>query len=769
MSITVEKSYHLFEKYLWRENAKTKIDTKLTTITLHSPGSTYSMAVTNDGLLLHLYYGKNVSGDLSYMLFDDGPVIMYPDTREKVNFMSGTAFEFPCHGTGDYRETCLAVRDCNNASAAELKFVDVKTFRGKPALDGLPATFALRTMGQDDEAEEEYDCETAVITLEDSFCGLRAELFYTVFDNLDVITRSVKLTNFSDKDIDITRILSLCVDFNHADFEMITLPGSWGRERIPERAALRHGFTSVGSVSGVSSHGANPFIALVSPNTDEQVGQVFGFNFVYSGNFLAGAQVTEQFTTRIVMGINPFDFEWKLEPGETFTAPEVVMVYSDRGLGQMSRTFHDLYRTHLIPQRNLPDNPVLINNWEATYFNFDTDKLIAIAKEASKNGIDMLVVDDGWFGRRNSDNCSLGDWVVNEQRFPWGFSRLSRELGDLGMKLGLWFEPEMVSKDSDLYREHPDWVLHIEGRDLTESRAQYVLDFCNPAVRNRIFYAMKAVIRSAKINYIKWDMNRRLTEVSSPYLPKDRQRETFHRYMLGVYELMGRITNAYPDLLIENCSSGGGRYDPGMLYFSPQIWCSDDTDACERVKIQYGTSLCYPTSTVGSHVSDCPNHVTGRTVPFETRAHVAMAGTFGYELDITKIPAKDREQIPEQVARYKKYAHIMRDGDLYRLAEGVPDSFDAFMYVSKDKTEALFTFVQLAARVNLPARRIRLFGLDEDIEYVTEDKKVYSGSSLVNAGIAVSVKGDVGSLQIYLTKNKPKKLPYTPLFPVLTH
>jgi alpha-galactosidase len=400
---------------------------------------------------------------------------------------------------------------------------------------------------------------------------------------------------------------------------------------------------------------------------------------------------------------------------------------------------------------------VLINNWEATYFGFDTDKLIAIAKEASNCGIEMLVVDDGWFGKRDSDNCSLGDWVVNEEKLPGGLPRLADAVNALGLgiKLGLWFEPEMVSRDSDLYRLHPEWVIHIEGRELSESRAQYVLDFTNPVVRDYVFNMIKAILDSANVEYIKWDMNRRLTEASSPYLPRECQRETMHRYTLGVYELMERLTAAYPNLLLENCSSGGGRFDPGMLYFSPQIWCSDNTDAICRTAIQYGTSLCYPTSAVGSHVSVCPNHVTGRTVPPQTRAVAAMAGTFGYELDITKIPEEDRTKIPEQVARYKKYAHIMRDGDLFRLSGGLQGSLGccdcgAFMYVTKDKSEALFSYIKLQNIPNLPAPRIKLFGLDETAVYETEYGETYSGSALVHAGLAVNIRGDYGSLQVYL-------------------
>jgi alpha-galactosidase len=742
MSITIEKSKKTYSKYIWQKNADVPLETELTTVTLQSPSSTYAMAVTEDGFLLHLYWGKKVTGDLSYLLFGKNPATLAENTRDKGTFMDSVPFEFPAHGTGDYREPCIMVRDKGNASAVELKFVKAEIIPGKPPLDGLPATFT-RVDG---------DCETVVITLEDAFLGLQAELLYTVFEKLDVITRSVKLTNKGTDDTIITRVLSACAEFDRSDFDMITLNGSWARERIVERSKLHHGKQSVDSVKGESSHQSNPFFALVSHNADEEIGEAFGINLVYSGNFFAQAEVNQHKNTRAVMGINPFDFEWKLEPGESFTAPECIMVYSAAGIGQMSRTFHDLYRDHLIRSEwNKKDRPVLINNWEATYFNFDTDKLIDIAKEASKRGIELLVMDDGWFGHRDSDNSSLGDWVVYEKKLSGGLKHLTDEVNKLGMKFGLWFEPEMVSPDSDLYRAHPEWAIHIEGRSLTQMRGQYVLDFCNPAVRDCIWAQMKAIIDSANIEYIKWDMNRQITEAVSSYLPHDRQRELWHRYVLGVYDLMGRLVTEYPHILLENCSGGGARFDPGMLYFSPQIWCSDDTDAIERLKIKYGTSFCYPVSTFGSHVSDCPNHTVGRVTPFDTRADVAMVGTFGYELDVTRISEQDREKIPEQVARYKKYAHIMRDGDQYRLVNGVPDTYDAFIFVTKDKSEALFTFVQILARPNYPVRRISLRGLDESAVYETGGKQ-YSGSALQNAGIEVAVDGDFKSKQMYFKK-----------------
>jgi alpha-galactosidase len=742
MGIEITRSRKAYSRYIWQKNTHVPLETDLTVITLQAKNSTYAMAVTDDRYLLNLHFGGKVTGDLSYLLFGKNPATTVENLRDKSSFMDSVPFEFPCHGTGDYREPCLMIRDKSNASTVDLKFKDVKVTDGKPKLQGLPATFG-----------DDNNCETAVITLEDDFTGLRAELIYTVFEKLDVITRSVKLTNISDENIGITRLLSACVDFCHADFDMITLNGSWARERIVSRAKLHHGKQSIDSVKGESSHQSNPFFALVSHNADENIGQAYGFNLIYSGDFFAQAEVTQHRCTRALIGINPFDFEWLLTPGESFTAPEAVMVYSNTGIGQMSRNFHDLYRNHLIRSVwNKRERPVLINNWEATYFNFDADKLYDIAKKASRSGIDMLVMDDGWFGHRDSDNSSLGDWVIYKKKFPNGLKKLVDDVNALGMKFGIWFEPEMVSPDSDLFRLHPDWAIQIKGRELTQSRGQYVLDFSNPEVRENIKSQMKAVLDSANIEYIKWDMNRQITEAASTYLPKERQREIRHRYVLGVYELMEWLVSSYPHILLENCSGGGARFDPGMLYFSPQIWCSDNTDAIERLATQYGTSLCYPVSSIGSHVSDCPNHTVGRTTPFSTRGNVAMAGTFGYELDITKIAEAD--EIPAQIARYKKYSHIMRDGDQFRLPpEGNNTGrYDAFIFVTKDKSEALFTFVQILNRPNAFPYMVCLRGLDPDSDYLAEDGTVYSASALMQCGIEIAVNADFESKQIYFKK-----------------
>lgn len=701
---------------------------------LRANNTDYMMKVCEEGYLAHVYYGNKVPDeDLTYLLrLDESPFTPATNDRDRASFMDTLPFEYPCFGLGDYRESAFKIMDASGMSTCDLRYVSHKMYEGKPKLEGLPATFAT----------EESGCSTLEITMYDKYADIEVVLIYTAFDKLDVITRSAVITNKSEKPFKITRALSACVDFDTDKMDMITLNGSWARERAVERCRLHHGKQLVDSCRGESSHQNNPFVALCDNNADEDKGEVFGFNFVYSGNFYAQAEVTQHKKTRFLMGINPLDFEWLLEKGESFTCPEVVMVHSDEGIGKMSRTFHDLYRNNLIRgEYKDKRRPILINNWEATYFNFDTDKLIDIAKEASKLGIEMLVMDDGWFGHRDSDNSSLGDWFVYEKKLKGGLKYLVDEVNKLGMKFGIWFEPEMISPDSELYKAHPDWAIQIKGRPLTLCREQYVLDYSRKEVRDYVYGMMKKILDSANIEYIKWDMNRQLTEVGSATLPAERQRELWHRYVLGVYDLMDRLTTDYPHILLENCSGGGARFDPGMLYYSPQIWCSDDTDAIERLKIQHGTSMCYPCSAMGAHVSDCPNHTVGRNTPFKTRGHVAMVGTFGYELDVTRIPQEDRDAIPAQIEEFNKFNKLVRTGDHYRIGNMFEDNtWDAWEFVAKDKSEALFEFVQVLARPNERSRRIKLKGLEPEAYYYEEsepDKKI-SGAALMNAGINIA-------------------------------
>ncbi len=746
MGILFKEFHKDYERWAWQINGNVSYAEDLKMFTLNAKDTSYVLGVLDDGYIIHGYFGKKIpDDDLTYLLrLTENPWTLKTNLRDKGTFMDATAFEYPCHGTGDYREPCLMVMDNDGMTTCDIRYVSHKIYKGKPALEGLPATFA-----KEDEAE------TLELNCIDKHTGLEVVLVYTAFENLNVITRSVRLKNSGNAPLNVKRVLSACVDFDNDGYDLITLNGSWARERVLERSKLHHGKQGIDSVKGESSHQNNPFMALVSHNADEDMGEAYGFNFVYSGNFFAQAEVTQHKCTRAVMGINHFDFNWLLESGETFTAPEVVMVYSCEGIGGMSRTFHDLYREHLIRgEYKDKRRPILINNWEATYFNFDTDKLIAIAKEASKLGIEMLVMDDGWFGHRDADNSSLGDWYVYEKKLKGGLKYLVDEVNKLGMKFGIWFEPEMISPDSDLYKAHPEWAIQIRGRELTMSREQYVLDYSNKEVRDYIYGLMKNILDSANIEYIKWDMNRQLTEVGSASLPKDRQRELWHRYVLGVYDLMNRLTTDYPHILLENCSGGGARFDAGMLYYSPQIWCSDDTDAIERLKIQHGTSICYPASAMGAHVSDCPNHTVGRSTPFSTRGNVAMVGTFGYELDITKIPQEDRDAIPAQIAEFNKYNPILRTGDQYRIGNIFEDNmWDAWIFVAKDKSEAVFTFVQVLGRPNYRNRRVKLKGLDPDAMYKNmTNGEIHSGTALMNAGIFIGLNGDFASQVIHFVK-----------------
>ena len=701
--------------------------------------------VDEEQFLGHVYYGERLNDyHLAHELrIQEGPFVPSRNNRDRGSFLDSFPMEYPAHGLGDYREDAISIETLSGNTGLSLNYVSHRILKGKPALAGLPASFG-----------REEDCESIEILCEDAFTGLQAALLYTVFEQADVITRSVKIINKGKEAFYLTKVISASIDMDNREFEAISLHGSWARERQIQTVPVSHAKLSVESTRGESSHQDHPFLALKTKGTDQEHGEVYAMHFVYSGNFKALVQNDQFDQVRMMMGIHPEDFKWKLMPGEEFQAPEVVMVYSHEGLGRMSRIFHDFYREHLIrsPYKN-KKRPILINNWEATYFEFNTEKLIAIAKQASKLGIEMLVMDDGWFGNRFDDNRALGDWIVNEEKLPGGLKYLVDEVNKLGMKFGIWFEPEMISPESELYKEHPDWAIAIKGRTATRSRNQYVLDLSRRDVLEHAYESVAKILRSANIEYVKWDMNRQLTDLGSACLPADQMGELYHRYVLAVYELQERLMKEFPYLLLENCSGGGARFDPGMLYYSPQIWCSDDTDAIERLKIQEGTALIYPLSAMGAHVSDCPNHTVGRVTPFETRGYVALAGTFGYELDVTKIPEEDRKMIPEQVAMYHKYNDLVREGDYYRIASYRENHyFDCYGVVKKDKTEALFTFVQVLNRPNYHSRRILFQGLDPEKNYRIEGEEgVYTGDVLMKAGYLVqNLWGDFKARLIHL-------------------
>lgn len=705
---------------------------------LDTLNSSYIMGIVDkENFIGHAYYGKKCRDyKMGYLMrTGEAPFIPSENGRDRLSFLDAFPFEYPTHGLGDYRESCIQVKTKGGHSAVSLSYVSHSIYTGKPKLEGLPATFG-----------EEHECSTLELVCVDNVLKLKVILYYSVFEDTDVLTRSVKIVNENEEPIYLTKVLSACLDMDNKDFELLTMHGSWARERKIQYRKIGYGQQGVASLRGESSHQDHPFMALKAGDATQEMGDVYGIHFVYSGNFFAQAELNQFDCVRAVMGINPKDFCWKLDKNESFQAPEVVLTYSSNGLDGMTNSLHKLYRNHLVRSPySHTKRPILINNWEATYFDFNTEKLLQIAKQASSLGIEMLVMDDGWFGKRNDDNTSLGDWQVNEEKINGGLKYLVDEVNKLGMKFGIWFEPEMISPESELYRAHPDWAIAIPERTAGKARNQYVLDLTRQEVRDYVYECVAKVLRSANIVYVKWDMNRPLSDIGGANLPADRQGELFHRYVLGVYELQERLITEFPELLLENCSGGGARFDPGMLYYSPQIWCSDDTDAIERLAIQEGTAMIYPLSSMGAHVSDCPNHTVGRVTPFETRGYVALAGTFGYELDVTKIPEEDRKMIPQQIQMYHKYNDLVREGTYYRLASYTQNhEYDCYMVVSEDKKEALVTFIQVLNRPNCKSRKICLKGLLAEENYTvaeetqnTAEKKVYAGDTLMNAGILV--------------------------------
>ncbi len=721
---------------------------------LDTANSTYCILVSEKGYIAHCYYGPKIADDdISYLTrqkeygFSDSPVF-----REKLSLLDFLPQEMPTDGVGDFRYSALAITNSTGNNAVELKYKSYQIIDGTEKLQGLPHVFAsANSKGQ-----------TLKLTSTDEILGVTVDLFYTIFDDIDAIVRWSKITLDStskENHIYIKKALSAAFDMDNDNYETITLNGTWARERHIDRHPIHMGIQRACSIRGETSHQEQPFTAILQKNTDWNSGNVWGINLIYSGNFEAQIQRNQFDTLRATIGINAENFSWKLEPGNFFETPQAVLAFSNNGLNGMSHSFHDLYRNHLIrsPYKNQM-RPILINNWEATYFDFDTNKLLDIAHEAHKDGIEMLVMDDGWFGHRSFDDSSLGDWIVNEEKLKGGLKNLVDQVNALGMKFGIWFEPEMVSPDSDLFRAHPDWAIQIKGREPGMARCQYVLDITRKEVRDYIMNSVETILRSANIEYVKWDMNRQICDVGSADLTADRIGEYFHRYVLALYSMQEQLITDFPNLLLENCSGGGARFDPGMFYYSPQIWCSDDTDAIERLAIQEGTALVYPLSTMGAHVSVCPNHACGRTTPFKTRGYVALSGTFGYELDITKLPPEERAMIPRQIALYKKFSPLVREGDYYKIAAASENGeYDCWASISRDKKQALVTFVQLYNHPNNKTRMIKLAGLDAEklykITWPDEAQEKYpplklSGSTIMNAGIPI--RRDWGDYQAQL-------------------
>lgn len=702
----------------------------------------YIIKVLRNNQIGQLYFGKKIHPKDNYNYLLESayrPMSAYMYEGEYQFSLEHIKQEYASYGTTDFKYPAYEILQKNGSRITNFEYSGHKIYSGKPKLNGLPATYT----------EEDSEADTLEITLYDKEIHTELILNYTIFNNESAIARSCKFINKGRENIELTNTMSMCLDLPDCNYELIQLSGAWSREREVRKRELEQGIQAINSTRGNSGHNHNPFIALKRPNADEFQGEALGFSLVYSGNFLAQVEVDNYDVSRVLMGINPFGFTWHLESGEEFQTPEAVMVYSDKGMNGVSQTYHRLYRTRLARgQWRDKVRPILINNWEATYFDFTEDILVNIAKTAKEDGIELFVLDDGWFGTRCGDTSGLGDWYANTDRLPNGISGLSKRIEDLGMKFGLWFELEMVNKDSDLYRKHPDWIIQTPNRSNSHGRNQYVLDFSRKEVVDYIYEMVDKIISESSISYIKWDMNRCITECYSAALPAHRQGEVFHRYILGVYDLYERLIKKHPHILFESCASGGGRFDAGMMYYAPQCWTSDDSDAVERIKIQYGTSFAYPLSSMGAHVSITPNHQVFRNTSLETRGNVSYFGAFGYELDLTKLSKEEHEVIKKQVEFVKEYRDLIQKGTFFRLQSPFENNISAWLVVSEDKNTAIVAYFKVLNDVNCPFRRMKLHGLDENLLYsvkgtsssaktdINKDtNNLYYGSELMNLGL----------------------------------
>ena len=717
---------------------------------LYNQEISYIIKILDNDQPGQLYYGKRLTHreDFSH-LFEYAMRDMSPYAFEGNSTFSleNIKQEYPTFGCGDMRFPAYEIERENGSHVVEFVYKEHKIYDGKPKLEGLPATY----VESDDEAQ------TLELVLEDTSINTRIVLLYTIYEAFPVIARSVRFECDSDEKITLLSAMSACVDLPDKDYEMIDLAGVWARERHVRRHKLDYGIQSIYSMRGCSSYQFNPFLALARENADEFQGQVYGFSLVYSGNFLAQTEVDNYDTARVLMGIHPNGFKWTLGKGESFQTPEMVMVYSEAGLNGMSQTFHKLYRTRLA-RGTWRDKvrPILINSWEAFYFDFDAPKLLGLADAATDLGMELFVLDDGWFGKRDDSTSSLGDWYPNEEKLKGTLKELAEKINAKGLKFGLWIEPEMTNKDSDLYRAHPDWLLAEQGKRICHSRTQYVLDFSKKEVREYIGDMLENLLAEVPVSYIKWDMNRSLMAAYSAKLPRDRQGELRHRYVLGLYKVLEAVTQRFPELLLEGCSGGGGRFDAGMLYYCPQIWCSDNTDAIERLRIQYGTSFGYPMSSVSAHVSVCPNHQNHRVTPFKTRGICAMQGTFGYELDLSKMTDEEKKMAGEQIAFFKEHGRLFQFGDYYRLTSPFENrDYTVWEYAAQDGSEACMSVVYTDMYANAASEIVKWKGLDPKKVYQMqldgEDAGNFSGAALMHAGILLPLpEQNYDAFQIYL-------------------
>ena len=707
--------------------------------TLQTKQTTYQMKVDNFGFLLHLYYGAKVSGEMDYLLtyYDRGFSGNPNDVGNNRTYsMDVLPQEYPTLGTGDYRNSAFVLRNHDESACCDLRYAGYEIREGKYELPGLPAVYA-----------KPEEAQTLEIVLEDAVSKVRVRLLYGVLEDEDIITRSVKITNYGTEYIVVEKASSACLDFITGEYDLLSFYGRHIMERNLQRARIGHGSQSIGSRRGTSSHQYNPAVIVAGKNTTEDIGDCYGMVFVYSGNFLCEAEQDQFDQTRILMGLQRDLFNYPLESGETLVVPETILCYSGRGFGDLSMKYHRCIRNHICNgarsrrksgKTGFIPRPVLVNSWEAAYFNFTGETIVELAREAAQLGIDMVVMDDGWFGKREDDNSGLGDWQVNEKKLGCSLGELVRRVNEEGVKFGIWIEPEMISEDSDLYREHPDWAMQNPGRNPARGRNQLVLDFSREDVREHIFDQICRVLDQGNIEYVKWDMNRSLTDF---YSVETRQGKVSYDFVIGLYDFMEKLLAKYPQLMIEGCSGGGGRFDAGMMYYTPQIWCSDNTDAADRLWIQYGTSFFYPMSTISAHVSAVPNHQTGRITSLRTRGLVAMTGAFGYELSLGKLSAEEKEEIREQIRQYKEFEPLISMGDYYRLSNPFEDACAAWMFVSKDRKRVLLHVVLLENHGNMIVNYVRLKELLPDVVYEEERSgKRYCGSALMQAGIPIPVE-----------------------------
>lgn len=710
--------------------------------TLQTKNTTYQMQVDRYGFLLHLYYGKKTDTCMDYLLtyydrgFSGNP---YDAGEDRTYSMDTLPQEFPCYGNGDFRSTAFAVENTDGSMSCDLRYKSHKIFDGKYNLEGLPAVYA-----------SEEEAQTLEILMEDPVTGVKEVLLYGVLPAQDIITRSVCVKNESSGKIYLNKIESASLDFLYGDYELLTFYGRHAMERNVQRVPVVHGTQKIGSVRGTSSHQYNPMMILAEKETTEDKGNCYAMSFVYSGCFQGEVLKDQLNQTRMMLGLQEEAFRYPLETGEMFQAPEVILSYSSEGMNRLSQNLHHCIRQHICRGKYKEEiRPILINSWEAAYFDFTGDTIYELAKAAKEVNIDMLVMDDGWFGKRDDDNSGLGDWFVNEKKLGGTLGNLIKRINDLGVKFGIWIEPEMVSEDSDLYRKHPDWALTVPGRNPVRSRNQLVLDFSRKEVVDEIYDQICKVLDQGNIEYVKWDMNRSLMDVYSA-TTKDQGR-VLHDYVLGLYDFLERLVQRYPNLLIEGCSGGGGRFDAGMMYYTPQIWCSDNTDAIDRLRIQYGTSFGYPVSVVGSHVSAVPNHQTGRKTPLHTRGVVAMSGTFGYELNLMKLSEEEKQEIREQIEEYKRYAPIIQNGLYYRLSNPTTEEICAWEFVhtdEKEQSKVLLNIVMQVIHGNMTVNYVKLQGLEETAVYREEKSgKRYTGAALMYGGMPLPI--EPGEYQAY--------------------